>query len=181
MRHLFGVGGILQFAVPTADLAERAEVVALAEQHRKNELSRFLQRLGLRVDHHAVVDRQCAGGHRHTHALDFHNAQAAAAVGCQLLVLTQARDVDASHLGRPQNCRSLGNFDLFIVDRNLYHAFLFILNYTVSSSGLIAHIPVGQVPRRMCASVSVRKCLSMSRIGTAAVWPRPQLDARSIS
>src|SRR5215211_5141213 len=89
--------------------------------------------------------------------------------------------MDACHLGRTQDCRPFENFNLFTVDRNLYHAFLFMFTYTVLSSGLIAQTPVGQVPRRMCASVSVLKCFSMSRIGTAAVWPRPQLEARSIS
>ena len=34
---------------------------------------------------------------------------------------------------------------------------------------------------RLPASTSVRKCLSMSRIGTVAVCPSPQLEARSIS
>ncbi len=79
--HLLFIGSILQFAVAAADLAERAEVIAFAEQHREHELSRFLQRFCLRVDHHAVVDRQCAGCHRHAHALYFDNAQAASAVG----------------------------------------------------------------------------------------------------
>ena len=122
--HLFVVSGVLQFAISAADLAERAEVIAFAEQHGEHELARFLQRFCFGFHHHAIADRQRTRRHRHTDALHFHNAQAATAVWCQFFVVTQARDVNARHLCCTQNRRSFGDVNLLFVDRYLNHVIL---------------------------------------------------------
>ena len=47
--HAFVVGGVLQFAVAAADLAERTEVIAFAEQHGQHELARLRAASGVSV------------------------------------------------------------------------------------------------------------------------------------
>ncbi len=54
-------------------------------------------------------------------ALDLDQAQAAAAVGGQFLVVAQGRDVDFGLAGSLEDRGALGNFDLFSIYREVDH------------------------------------------------------------
>ncbi len=69
-------------------------MVALAEDQGQDEFARFLDLGGVGLDDHVVAGRQRAGRLQGAGAFDLDQAQAAAAVGCQFLVVAQGRDVD---------------------------------------------------------------------------------------
>ena len=92
------VGQGLQLAV-AALLAEHAEVVALDEQH-VDEVPPHGLDLGHLVLDHVMPWSDRLGAGRLRPAVDQHRADAAAAVGAQLLVVAEPRDVDA-RLRRP--------------------------------------------------------------------------------
>jgi len=61
VRHTLMIGGVLQLAISTADLAVRAEVVAFTKDQGQHEFAGIKHLFGIRFNDHIIVDWKGTG------------------------------------------------------------------------------------------------------------------------
>src|SRR5439155_14916645 len=100
-----------------ADLARRHAVRVVVAEDVLEVLPAHLEESVLgRGDLHARLDREVARRHRSLVALDVHQTHTARGCGCELLVVTERRDVEAGALRRAKDRLALDGRDLLAVD-----------------------------------------------------------------
>ncbi len=107
-----------------AAVAGEAAVGVVGVDDRQHLLARFLDRLRLGVDDHAVGDARRARELQAARALDLDEAGAAAGVRRQAVDVAEVGDPDAVLLDHLDERRAVGRFDLDAVERELSHAVL---------------------------------------------------------
>ena len=109
------LGQVLQLAVVVGD-ADRADVVALDEQHLDDRPAVLVEPLRVGRDLHALGDRGRAGRSELVRARDLDDAQAARARVGQAVEVAQRRDVDAVLACDGEDRLALGAGDVGAVD-----------------------------------------------------------------
>ena len=110
------VGDVLERAL-AALVADRAVERVVDEQELDHRVLRVLHAVGLRVDHHAVLDGGGAGGLELRDALDLDHAHAARAHGAaELRLVAEERHLDVAALRRVDQPLALGRAHLAAVD-----------------------------------------------------------------
>ena len=143
---------LLELAVVVGD-ADRADVVALHEDHLGHGLPVLEELLGVRGDLHALGDLRHAGRDQSRIARDLDHAQAAGAPVVDALEVAEARDVDPVLLGHVHDRLALDAGDVAAVDPERIDG-----RHAITSAGCsILQTPAGQTLSTMWAMYSSRK------------------------
>ena len=109
--HAFIIGSLLKVTVTIGVLAVHAEVVALAEDHRKDKLPRGFGLVCVGVNDHIITRRHNTRRLQGAGAFNFHQAEPAGAVRNQLGVITERGHIKTSFADCIQDRRTSFDFN----------------------------------------------------------------------
>jgi hypothetical protein len=96
-------------------------MVAFTEEQGQNKLTGLANLFRFGFDYHSFTDGQSTGGLESPGSLDFYQAEPAATIGDQCLVIAQGGDFKSRAARRLQNSCALRHFDRFIIDYYLHN------------------------------------------------------------